>query len=243
MPRAPIRVFQFTAWSFSRLHEHDVCPRRALYKFLNPETKALFEDAEAKLDPNHPLARGERIHKIAEDFVNNPDPKAPCPDELYCFEEEFAAVRKIPKARRGAETNWAFDRDWKPCAGDDWKRCFVRFRADLTWDAPLIRNVVDYKTGKFHDYCNEQARLGALCALLTPPFRKSAKSNLWYLDAGKEDPVVLLSTQIEEEKKYWAKRTAPMLADREFLPKPEHHTCKTCPASFSKAGGKLCPHG
>jgi len=241
MPRAPIRTL--TSWSFSRLLLWEQCPRQAMYKFLDRETKKLFETAEAELTPSHPLAKGKLWHKIAEDFVNNRDKDAKCPEELYCFEDEFAAVRKIPRARRGTEVDWAFDREWKPCAGDDWDHCWLRFRADLTWDAPLVRNVVDFKTGAFHDYNEDQARLGALLALLIPPFRKTSKSNLWYLEQGKEQPCVLMATQIEAEKKYWEARVAPMFADKDFLPIPEFRRCKYCPVSRTNAKGTLCPHG
>ena len=251
MPKAPKSPLKpLTSWSWSRLLLWEQCPRQFMYRNLDPATKDMFKIADAELSPTSALGHGKIVHKVAEDFVNERDKAAKCPDALYCFEDEFAAVRKIPRARRQTEVAWAFDRQWKPCSPTDWENCWLRFTADLTWDAPIIRTVIDHKTGKLHGYNQDQARLGALCALLVPPFRKSAKSSLWYLELGQEQTQVLLATQIEEEKVYWEKRVAPMFADADFLPKPDVRRCSYCIVSFSKTknrpaneGGSLCPHG
>lgn len=212
------------AWSYSRLTKWEACPAAAKYKFLDkiPE-------------PASPaIARGRTVDDAINDYLKMP--KAKLPEEAARFAREFAALRK-----RGAalfvQRELAFRADWSPCGWFD-HDCWLRVKWDYGHEVGRVVKIIDSKTGKIREEQKPQLRLYCLSGLLVTPGADEAKSEYWYLDQGEIVPGGLLRAQVEEEKRYWEGRSAPMLLDRRFPPTPSYK-CRWCP--FRKEVKGPCP--
>lgn len=236
----PTRI---TSWSFSRYSAYDQCPYKAKLTILDklPEPKG-----EA-------MERGSAIHAEAEGYIKGSGRLLPL--SLKAFGEDIKRLREMfkkSKAKITVEDTWAFRRDWTLTRYDDWNECWVRIKLDVAHQEGSDTIVVtDFKTGKFRDtdipkYL-EQLELYDLSALLVykdkiPNLR--VRSRLLYLDAGVEYPgpgsnLVRTVADIPVLKKTWEARTAPMLNDTLFAPKP-NQWCRTC--HFRKANNGPCKY-
>ena len=219
-----------TAWSWSRLADYDQCPARCKYKHID------------KLkEPQSPvLQAGNDAHKQCEDYTKRVKGATITP-AMATFKEEFMALRKrLKPSQLETELRVAFDKDWNPC---DWfaASAWLRVVIDLTWveAKEARREVVDYKTGKNRESAYPQLRLYNLVSFFMAPKIKVAHSAFWFLDQGETHEELLLEGQVEQERKDWEKKIAPMFADRVFVPKPSR-ACMWC--NFSKAKGGKCPY-
>lgn len=197
---------------------------------------------------NDAMRRGSAIHHKAEKYIKQPRTKLPA--ELSLFKEEFAEVRKIKEAM--AEDTWTFDRQWQPCAWDDWDRAWLRVKVDLHWLTPRLPDedrrlvVVDHKTGKLRKYKEDEYRmqldLTALAGFVRYPEVQMVQPKLWYLDEGviyPEEEELISRKEMPKMLKRWEKNVKPMFADTAFKPKP-NNGCQYCP--FSKAKGGDCKY-
>jgi len=231
-----------TSWSFSRYSDYKQCPFKAKLKHVD----------KLKEPPNDAMARGTAIHDLAEGYVKGRI--ARLPKELKQFDGEFKKLRKIYKdhqAKIVVEDNWAFTAAWEETRWNDWVNCWVRIKLDSAHhEVDGVFVVTDYKTGKFreekHAEYVEQLELYALAALLLFPMVRVVKPRLLYLDTGvtfpsDEDPLRLEFTRddVVRLKKLWAKRTAPMLRDTTFAPRPGHY-CRYC--HFRAGNGGPCKY-
>lgn len=246
-----LKPTNFTSWSFSRLNAWEVCPLAAKLSLIDkvPQPPRL---------PDHPMERGDRIHKLAEAYVKGDAPARPFPPELERFKEEFSRLRKLRRKDSElvvVEETWAFRKDWTVTRWDDWSGCWLRVKLDLCeFDGETVRPI-DVKTGKFSPQWNlpdylRQVELYALAALIVyadvgPELRVSPR--LMYTDAGVVYPEagesqVYTPADLPGLKKKWERAAKPMLADRTFKPKP-HRFCSSC--HFRKdnkeQGGGQCP--
>lgn len=229
-------VKQLTSWSFSRYSDYSTCPLKAKLKHLDKIAEP----------PNEAMARGAKIHELAEQFIKGLIKTMP--PELKLFAKEIRGLKKQYKKKDHGmvvEDTWAFDKDWNETQWNNWNTCVVRIKLDCAHhedNKTLI--ITDWKTGKFRENMNEeyieQLQLYALAALLLHPHIETVKPRLVYLDAGITYPsqesseLVFTRKQIPELKKLWSKRVAPMLNDKIFAPKP-NSLCKWC---FYRAGNK-----
>jgi hypothetical protein len=222
----PTRAQQrFTAWSFSRLRDWEVCPLRAKLKHLD----RLAEPAGAA------MARGSATHKVAADFAAGRYPKRATPVELRLFRAEFAALRKRRDVR--VEEQWALTREWRRAEwyGDD---AWLRVVVDLCHpDGRRALRVVDHKTGRERDESRAQLSLYAAAAFSLDDDLLVVRTALWYLDLGVDPGEEFRRAQLPRLRAAWEKRSAPMLEDRRFRPRPGDH-CRWC--HFSRANGGPC---
>jgi hypothetical protein len=219
---------QIAAWSFSRYADYQQCPLKAKLKHLD----------KIKEPPNDAMARGARIHDLAEGYIKGT--VARLPTELKQFKALFQRLRKqYKKAISGmvVEDTWAFTKDWDQTTWDDWVHCWVRIKLDCAEhedEDTLIVN--DWKTGKFRKELNEtyieQLELYALAALLLHEHIEKVKPRLVYLDHGiiypepdSFDELIFTRQDIPKLKQLWAKRTGPMLRDKIFAPRPNNLCC------------------
>lgn len=222
---------RLTSWSPSRLVLYEECPARAKYKFLDklPEPE----------EPDGPLARGQAIHKGAEDFIAHrtktlhEDLRHPKVKKgLEVLRRQYAAK----KVR--VELELAFTRAWQPCA---WlaKDVYVRFKLDVLQLLSAGKAlVIDWKTGRFkpdgHDTQLRAYAVGALSSGLA----KSVTAKLVFTDAGQTvegSAGKLELAQLPAAQKAWDKRAAPMLADTTFAPRPGNG-CRWCHYSTNRGG-------
>ncbi|OQW33956.1 MAG: hypothetical protein A4E20_12055 [Nitrospira sp. SG-bin2] len=214
---------QFTAWSFSRLHQWEECPLRAKLKLL-----------DKRQEPEGPaLARGNAIHKEAEKFASGQ--VRALPQSLALMKDDF---KELKKAKPLVEQQWAFTINWEPT---EWfaKDAWLRVICDAVTVSPPNAVVIDHKTGKLREGYNDQVELFALAALAKFQDVQTVRTELWYLDHGviKDDE---FNRSMEKKlRTKWEKRARPLLADTTFAPRPGFH-CRWC--HFSKSKGGPCKY-
>lgn len=225
---SPIKMF--TSWSFSRWSDYMKCPLFAKLKHLDKIQ-----------EPHNPaMDRGSDIHSKAEYYVVGAINKLP--PELVKFKDEFAKLRKMYKSKKLpvlVEQEWAFTSTWTVTEWKNWVKAWVRIKIDSAhFEEPSLMIVTDYKTGKFDPYRNEeymlQLELYAVGAFLSHPQDKDlrVRPRILYTDTGESYPplgeeVEFTRTHLPRLLKGWEKRTAPMLRDKRFAPRPSKK-CSWC---------------
>lgn len=230
-----IPIKKITSWSFSRYAQYKACPAAAKFKFLD----------KLKEPQSEAMARGERIHKLAEDYAKGKIPKLPA--ELKLFKDEFKRLKA--EKSKFIEESWTFKSDWSQTSWDDWSGAWLRVKMDAAYlnveHNALV--VVDNKTGRFSDYkkseYEEQLQLYGLAGLKQFPTVDLVSPRLWYLDHGIVHPNPE-EYEIEYKRsdeayldKLWRAKVKPMLSDTTFKPTPGD-ACRFC--HFKKEAGGPC---
>ena len=244
---APIKtkLKRITSWSFSRYAVYRECPLKAKLKFID----RLEEPSSPAMD------RGTVIHKLAEDYVKGTITRMP-PD-LKKVADILKTCRTFYK-RRGderqaiAEDSWAFTGTWEKTVWNDWAKCALRIKLDFAHvekrDGKTVLIITDWKTGKFREEKNaeylEQLDLYALAGLILYPEVDEAWPRLVYTDQGitypkTEGEIVYARKDVKKLKLEWVKRTAKMLLDTIFAPRPGNY-CRHC--HFRKANNGPCKY-
>lgn len=230
-----IPIKKITSWSFSRYSSYKACPAAAKYKFID----------KLKEPQNDAMARGEQIHKLAEDYTKGSIKKLP--GELKLFKDDFTALKKQPALY--VEESWTFKSDWSETQWNDWNGAWLRVKMDVAY-INTEHNVlvpVDHKTGKYSDWklaeYEEQLELYSLAGLKKFPHVEAASPRLWFLDHGivHPDPAKeeIFYTRDQESylDKLWREKTYKMLNDTVFKPTPGD-ACRWC--HFKKENGGPC---
>ncbi len=220
-------VERLKAWSFSRLNKYETCPASAKYCYIDkvPEPKA------------EPLIRGQRIHKLGENYVKAAKPGR-LPKELAKFRDEFKQLRADGGV---AEQQWAFDKSWKT---SDWFAANTRtrvivdahfFEYDDDGNADTLV-IIDYKTGKkkgagaYEDQLELYATAG-FCVFEVDTVRVE----MWFLDSGDIVEDTYHKRMVKASKKRWEKRAGRMLKDTTFAATP-CFACRWCAFNAKKGG-------
>ena len=218
---------KITAWSFSRYKTYTQCPAKAKYGIIDR-----LQEPE-----NEKQLEGKRIHKLAEDYLNGLIDDVP--EELGLFALDYAALRDEGREHPDSlfpEKQVAFDQNYKQL---DWfsKAAWLRCR----YDALLISRedayalVVDLKTGKPYKEDREQMSLFAEAIFIEYPEINEVRTELWYSKTGAVEGHTFFREELDTLKAEWAKKSAPMLADEEFLPTP-NRWCPWCHYRASNSG-------
>ena len=72
--RKVIPIKQITSWSFSRYSDYKLCPLKARLKHVDKH----------KEPQNDAMARGQAIHKLAEDYTKGSIARLPTPATSTC---------------------------------------------------------------------------------------------------------------------------------------------------------------
>lgn len=219
MPTKPVQ--RITTWSFSRWNDYEQCPYKAKLKHIDK----LKEPGSAAMD------RGLAIHKLAEQFVNGG--LKTLPEELQNFKEEFKALKKLGAA---TEQQRAFTKDWTPTGwfdSDAWCRVIV----DASARQDKLIRIIDHKTGKVKDGLDPQLELYAIAGLILDDEAEEVRAELWFLDHGVIEERAYTIDDLPDLKRKWATRTAAMLKDTTFKPKP-NDGCRWC--HFRKSNNGPC---
>lgn len=214
-----------SSWSFSALVDYyEKCPRKYKFKYID-------KVKEPPRDETHPAERGNRIHKLSEDWLQ----RAATPQRLETFPQELAAFARdyadLAYERTVVEEEWAFDKDWDPVA---WKSpdAWLRMKLDIHWFDGETVNIVDLKTGKKEG--NEikhqwQKNLYCLGAAYQYPEAKEFKASFWYVDHGiKTESSVVRGDITERWRADWTRRANRMLNDESFKPLASKSNCRWC---------------
>lgn len=223
------------AWSVSVLDNFEKCPYMV---FLKRVKKA----AEPEPEPNNPLERGIKIHKLAEEYVKG-EISEEVPTELERYKAGFKRLRaKFADAMVEAEDDWAFTVDWEPVKWMD-KNVWARMKLDaLEWEDEHSAIMIDYKTGKKFGNEMKHNRAGltyAVSAFMRYPDLEYITTQFWYLD--KNDPPLtntyqrnnlsIILNRVNE-------RAIKLTSCLDFKPNPSTSNCKFCP--YSTKGSGVC---
>lgn len=234
--------------------EYDECPAKARWKYeklcticFSGTTKGYEVVTCTKCGgspaPAPALQRGTALHLAAENYITGKE--AAPHKELLPVAEWLTAYRKgYKKSLVRVEQQIAVDKNWGPC---EWfsKNAWLRTKIDvLDMQGKLKWKVIDWKTGKFKPdgEFSDALNIYATAVLSAFPQPKSVEAALVFIDAGKsvERPEgTVTKKDLAKAQKRWTARTAAMLSDEIFAPKP-NYGCRYCP--FSKARSGPCPY-
>lgn len=232
-----------TAWSYSRYGDYAQCPLKFKLKHID---RVPDEASPA-------MARGNAIHKMAEDFVGlrgdvvgtgGKRVPGPVPPELKNFAASFLELQTM---NTFVEQTWGFKRDWSWTGRSGWFGEDVWLRAKVDVGVLYDDNsaeVIDHKTGKKYETNEDQIELFASTAFMRFPNVEHVTARLWYLDIEdpKQNEVIKEYDRkdFERIKRDWEKRIKPMFADRKFPARPSQR-CGWCAYSARK-GGNHCKY-
>lgn len=225
-------------WSFSSLKTFEKCPYRTYLERIEKAPLPALGD-----DPNHPLTRGQRLHKEAELFVTG---AGPFTSDLKRFREYFAQLKDAyQEGQVEVEQKWGFTRHWEPTGWYD-KDCWLWVKADAVWKKEGSWEAIDYKSGK--DFAIEiphgqQMQLYAIAALARYPEIDHIIGSLWYLDTGKIRSRVYSRAAVPVLANRWQQRSDKLTQAIAYPPKANQANCKYCPYSPNEAGNGYCPYG
>lgn len=248
-PKKSAIIKTIKSWSFSAWKTYMSCPFKSYCKAI----LKLSEPGSPALD------NGNRVHLLAQAYVGKAVPemgyKEPerskelvtaltkaasgkLPKELDTFAVEFKTIRE---KNYKTEESWAFRKDWTITRNDDWQGAWCRVKIDAHSVQTRRGVMTDYKTGKkYPEKHDESLELYALAMFIMYPQLLTVTAALWYLDIGEETVREFDVSEVPELKKLWAKRTAKMMLDTRFTPKPSNFECRYC--HFSKSKGGPCKH-
>jgi hypothetical protein len=229
-----------TSWSFSRWKMYSDCPLKLKLSAID----------KIKEPPSPAMTRGNDIHKLAEDYIKGKLKKLP--DELTLFPKFFKLARdrfKKSPTLISVEDTWSFRKDWTITRWDDWIGCWLRVKVDVCLIDTETVSIIDHKTGKYSPQYNLedymlQMDLYALSALVyyaglgaglkVLPRLHFLDHEIVFPEPGSKDIRVYTPTDLPRLKKEWESRAKPMLADKQFSPKPN----RWCPNCFFRASNK-----
>lgn len=207
-------------WSYSRYGTWKKCPAQLKFQ----------QESDAPYVQHPAAARGQMIHKLVEDYISG----KPVPfDDKMSYYVSFLDLLREQKAR--PEVPIALNEKWEPVEWDDPNRWW-RGILDCVVDFPDHSIIYDWKTGKEYPDHREQREIYAAAYHAVKPVSQIRVFHT-YLDTRQNTFTVFYAEEMEDLRKRWEGRVAPMLADTTFAPNPGFH-CRYC--QFSKSAGGPC---
>ena len=175
-------------WSYSNLNLYQQCPKKYYHLRIAKDIK------EA---PSEAIAFGNKIHKIAQEYVES---DKPIPAEYVdSIQPSLDKLKNMP-GQKLCENKLGLTVDLKPCGFFD-KNVWWRGIADiiiLQDDKPFT---VDYKTGKKSQYADlKQLEILSLALFKHYPHIKKVKAGLMFLFA---DDFVKADYHSDAQEELW----------------------------------------
>ena len=225
-------------WSFSRLVNFENCPYKVYLASVEKKKGPVRDD-------DHPAERGNKIHKIAEDFVAGKS-NATCKEmKGETFAEDFE-ILKEEKAKGNVEVegDWGFDINWEQTGWWD-KDVWARIKLDVfrRIDKTTAR-VIDHKTGK--KFGNEvkhtqQAQLYMVGSFLRYPELEMIETEFWYLDQNTKMRKTYTRNKLPLYLKKFTERALRLTTCTDWKAKPNKMNCKYCDFGLENGTGE-CPY-
>ena len=126
-------------WSHTKLSDYLQCPYKFYEKYVKKSTKTSTSEA---------MAKGNRIHKILELAVNQPDGIARNLDSLVSsgLMPVVEIIDRLKDLGAAAELELGVKKDWAPCSFRD-KEVWGRCKIDILAAKGATGIIVDWKTG------------------------------------------------------------------------------------------------
>lgn len=234
-----ITTKKVNAWSFSRLSNFERCP-------YSVYLASIAKEPGPEKDPDKETAadRGSRIHKEAEDYVQNEIEDLP--HTLRKLEPEFKMLREMyHEGILEIEQDWGFDQNWETCGFFD-DNVWLRVKCDVViHHDEKTATVIDHKTGK--SFGNEvkhisQGQLYAIATFMKYPKLERIDVEFWYIDEGKTKKKSYTRSKIIAPLERFNNRGLALTTCVSFQPKPNIHNCMWCDYGPNKGTG-VCTYG
>lgn len=219
------------AWSFSLLKDYETCPYRVYLARVERCPQPEIGD-----DPNHPLTRGDRLHKECEALIRGDGLLTAGIRRFKTRLNDLAA--KYPLGTVEVEQRWGFDHNWSSVPWDD-PACWLRVICDVVEHVDNHTLIIDdWKSGK--SFGNElkhtqQKNLYGTAAMMRYPGRSIVQPAMNYLDEGKTTPSRYTRAVLPRFIDTWTKRAEKLTNAVTFPPKPNRGNCRFCP--FARTNG------
>ena len=157
-----------TAWSFSRLNNYEICPK----KFWHTSVRKDVREGEGEA-----MRYGKLVHKALEKRVAK---STILPDNLRHL-ERYAKLLADAEGEKLTEMQLAIDNMFNP---SDWfsKETWCRAILDLAIVKDAHALVIDYKTGKISDDFTQLRLAGIMLMLHKPEIQTVELGYLWTKD-------------------------------------------------------------
>jgi hypothetical protein len=209
--------------SYSAIARYKECPARYAYGYI----------MKLPDPPSAAMARGTRLHGLAESYMLDKKREVPVHFELRKIGLELFRMRELGAI---AEQTWMVNKDWEPT--DDPEKAHVKAIIDvhyLTEDGGVL-HCHDYKSGRAYPSHSDQLELYSILGLLRYPNAHRAESGAIYIDSGTTGADgSILRQMLPTLVRRWDADIGRMEDDVEFVPTPGSH-CKWC-AYASRTGG------
>jgi hypothetical protein len=224
------------AWSFSRLKNYEVCPKRYY------ETDVLKKHNDG--DDNEQLQWGERVHNV---MANRCAKNEALPPEMPAHYEAWAQRVLIGGGEIFVEQELAIDENFGPApwfgARDgSGPQPWFRAKVDFVKKQGSIALLVDWKTGKILDE-SFQLALSCACAFAKWPDLDAIRASyVWLKEDAESSDTVLRSDMPNLWRALWPRITklASSHQSMDFPPTPSGMCKKFCKVISCPNHGKAC---
>ena len=218
------------AWSYSRLKNFEVCPKRHYELDLNPAKTYKEPD-----DPNGPLAWGNAVHAALAARCG--EKRVPLAPEFELYEPWAAKILggALPE-QVFVEQDLAINKDFAATAyfGSD---AWFRAKGDLVKIVGDVALLVDWKTGKILEDSFQLALLAA-CVFAKWPHVKAARCAFVWLKEDAESSEVFMR---EDMPRMW--RTLwPRIGELEAAHVHQNYPPNPCRMCRAWCAVKACPN-
>jgi len=225
-------------WSFSLLRRFESCPYEVYLDRVEKSPKPDIPD-----DPDHPLIRGERLHKEAEAYIRG---DGPLTRGLRKLKPRLEVLRaQYDEGRVEVERKWGFTREWEPVEWDH-PDCWALIIPDsVLHTAPGVIELDDWKSGKSFGKeiaHTQQLQLYAIAAFMAYPQAKLVTVRIGYIDEGKEKKRRYTRDAVAQLMPRWEQRAKQLTGAIAFKPRPNRSNCRFCDFGPNNGTG-ACPYG
>lgn len=206
--------------SYSSVKLYKECPQRYARRYI-----AKMEDP-----PSAAMQRGSRLHKLAEDYLNNPDMSCP-----YDIRKLGLRIFQLRNAGAKAEVVMRVDADWRPVHEDSEAK--LKAIIDVHRLDNDVLKIHDYKSGREYPDHVHQLEFYSAIGLIHYPDAKRAESSALYFDSGSEGAERgIIREMLPSIIRRWDADMGAIDGDGEFRPTGGGH-CKRCPYRSSNGIG------
>lgn len=208
-----------TRHSYSSISTYEGCPAQYKFSYLD----------KLEYPASSHMARGTRLHKMAEDFVTGAV-------ELVHFDlKKIGTTLQVLKSQGAkAEEIWMLDEFWLPTTNKDEAR--TKSIIDVHYKIDDVVYLKDYKSGQMYDDHREQLEFYGIMALCIYPESKRVETSALYIDTGYEGMQgSIIRGMLPKLRQRWEDKITKLENDNDFEPRPGPR-CRGCPYAKGKGG-------
>jgi hypothetical protein len=208
-----------TRHSYSSIKKYQECPAAYGYSYIQ----------KLPDEPSAAMMRGTRLHKLAEDYMNNTNMPVP-----YDIKKVGLKIFQLRELGAKAEQVWLLDSDWNRVEHQD--NAKIKAIVDVHRLTGDLLKLHDYKSGREYPSHADQLEFYATVGLFHTPSAKRAEASAIYFDTGHEGATrSIIRDMLPFYREKWGTYIDTMDNDRSFGATAGSH-CNRC-AYSSKNGG------